>query len=70
MYAHFLIITVLEIKFEEHKLQGCKRQEWNRELIGCFDLGSRSIMKKAPNVHRAICALNATSSGMKVRERF
>ena len=23
-----------------------------------------------PNVHRAICALDITSSGMKVRERF
>ena len=69
---------ILEIKCEEHRLQSCECREWNRGLNSCFDQEQRFALiiprlaihhDRGPNVHGAICALNTTSSGMKVRER-
>ena len=68
---------ILEIKCQckEHRLQSCERQELN----WCLDQEPRFVLivsrlaihhDRGPNVHEAILALNTTSSGMKVRERF
>ena len=68
------------MKFEKGRLQSCERGEMQfRGPIQCFHQEQRCALIIAsltihhdgdPNVHRAICALNATSSPVKVRERF
>ena len=70
----------MKIQFEKDRLQSCERGEMQfRGPNRCFDQEQRCALIIAlltihhdgdPNVHRAICALNATSSPVKVRERF